>query len=116
MGAGVGAGLRARGKLVCSMGSPATYIKEAVRNLLGVSPNPTRSLRGLPKGKPFILAFYFPHEKETGVPQGLGVPALLSFLLSLHRARHLGGGGAPLLVRRPMWAALAHVPKLPTQN
>ena len=64
-----------------------------IRILLGVSPSPNRTLRGLPKGKPLILAFYFPLGKETGDPQGLGVLALLSFLLN---PRAIGRGRRPL--------------------
>ena len=62
-----------------------TYIKEGLRILLGVSPKPTRTLRGLVKGKPLFLAFYFPHGKETGVPVEQGVPLLLSFPSPLDR-------------------------------
>ena len=101
MGAGVALGCELMENLCALWAALPTYIKEALRILLGVSPKPTRTLRGLPKGKPLIHAFYFPHRKDTGVPQGLEVPALLSFLHRLHRTRRLGGAVRPLLVGQP---------------
>ena len=65
-----------------------------VRILVGVSPNPTRTLCGLPKGKPLILAFLFSTWEGNRSSAGTRSPTPPLLPLHLHA---IGRGAAPPL-------------------